>query len=227
MGMVIRFPRQRCHARTPSSSASLRAARLAKASKVISDLPRSAAKRTTPGQWGLGMPLERQPLTVESDCVRALATSPVPPPASITASQVRSMDAVIVRNLRTCQEFATRETTFSSECGAIGLGMDSNDIIAARLKGLRKVLNIKHQSEFAKKLGIEKNTYNPFEKGTRPLTFETASLIRRRFGVPIDWLFFGDAGQISREMLLEASSEAEKAVASQPGRRKAPRSATK
>lgn len=73
--------------------------------------------------------------------------------------------------------------------------MDSHEIIAARLKALRKELNFSTQKAFAERLGIDKSTYNLYETGTRPLTFETACLIRREFGISIDWLFFGDLQQ--------------------------------
>jgi transcriptional regulator with XRE-family HTH domain len=73
--------------------------------------------------------------------------------------------------------------------------MDPPHIVSARLKALRIELGYKSQTAFAAKLGIDKSTYNPYEKGTRPLTFETACLIRREFGISIDWLFFGDLHQ--------------------------------
>lgn len=73
--------------------------------------------------------------------------------------------------------------------------MDPPDIVAKRLKALRKELGFKTQVEFAAKLGIDKSTYNLYETATRPLTFETACLIRREFGISIDWLFFGDLQQ--------------------------------
>lgn len=73
--------------------------------------------------------------------------------------------------------------------------MDPPHIVAGRLKALRLELGFKSQTAFAAKLGIDKSTYNPYEKGTRPLTFETACLIRREFGISIDWLFFGDLQQ--------------------------------
>lgn len=84
------------------------------------------------------------------------------------------MDPTLVCTVQTCQEFATRKTTFGSICGAIKSMMDAPEIIAKRLKALRKELGYKTQVEFAAKLGIDKSTYNPFETGTRPLTFETA-----------------------------------------------------
>lgn len=70
--------------------------------------------------------------------------------------------------------------------------IDPPEIIGPRLKALRLALECPTQTVFAKKLGIEKNTYNPFEKGTRELTFETACLIRKRFKIPLDYLFWGD-----------------------------------
>lgn len=73
--------------------------------------------------------------------------------------------------------------------------MDPPHIVAARLKALRIELGFASQTAFAARLGIDKSTYNPYEKGVRPLTFETACKIRREFGISIDWLFFGDLHQ--------------------------------
>jgi transcriptional regulator with XRE-family HTH domain len=69
--------------------------------------------------------------------------------------------------------------------------IDPPEVIGPRLRELRLALEIKKQIEFARAIGVEKNTYNPWEKGQRPLTFEGACLIRKRFGIPLDYLFFG------------------------------------
>lgn len=74
--------------------------------------------------------------------------------------------------------------------------IDDPKIIAKRLKKLRVALGFKTQVAFSDYLGIEKNTYNPFETGARELTFETACLIRVKFKIPIDWLFWGDDEEI-------------------------------
>lgn len=74
--------------------------------------------------------------------------------------------------------------------------IDSAKVIGNRLRALREALDFKTQVKFAEELGIEKNTYNPFEKGKRALTFETACLIRRKFNIPIDWLFWGDDDEL-------------------------------
>jgi DNA-binding XRE family transcriptional regulator len=188
MGAVIGFPK-RVHVR---ASAGRRAAKSAKASSVTSLRPRSSAKRTNEAQWGAGIPPDRvrQLLTVESLTASAAATWPVPPSASMIDPGV--MPANIVRTLRTCQEFATRETTILDSCGPIGSMTDDPKIIGQRLKALRLALDFHSQVAFAAEIGVEKNTYNPWEKGTRPLTFVGACLIRNRFRIPLDYLFYGD-----------------------------------
>ena len=117
------------------------------------------------------------------------------------ASQV-NMGNTIVRKSRTSQVFANRETTFFNGCGLVPPVMDTDDDIARRLVAVRQY--IAHgisQQEFAKSIGLEKNVYNPFEKGKRPLTIDAAKKIRRRWGVSVDWLLFGDFGLDQRETL--------------------------
>jgi DNA-binding XRE family transcriptional regulator len=88
--------------------------------------------------------------------------------------------------------------------------IDDPKVVGARLKNLREALGIPTQVAFAKELGIEKNTYNPFEKGTRELTFETACLIRKKFKIPIDWLFWGEDDELPYhvKVKLEARRQA-------------------
>lgn len=69
--------------------------------------------------------------------------------------------------------------------------IDPPKVIGPRLKALRQALEIGTQVAFAEAIGVEKNTYNPWEKGSRPLTFEGACLIRKKYDIPLDYLFFG------------------------------------
>ncbi len=71
--------------------------------------------------------------------------------------------------------------------------IDPPTVLGPRLKALRLALGVPTQVEFAKAIGVEKHTYNPWEKGSRPLTFEGACLIRRKYHIPLDYLFFGEA----------------------------------
>lgn len=198
MGKVLRFPR---HARAPSGWA----ASDANASKVTPPAPRSAASATMAAQWAAGMPRRSgdcQPLTVESDCPSAPATAPVPPRATMIDFQ-SSIPDNIVRNMRTCQGFATCETTIRAEYGAIGgMGTDHKDA-ALRLIAVRKSLGFENQDEFAVKLDLTKSTYNPFERGKRPLSMLAARRIRERFGVSVDYLLFGDIGQPKEALAQE------------------------
>jgi transcriptional regulator with XRE-family HTH domain len=201
MGKVVRFPRR--HVRALSNPVGRRAAKSAKTSSEISGRPVSDARRTTAAQRELGIPRPRQPLTVETDCDRAPATPLVPPRASMTESHVHesSMVGDLVRNLRTCQAFATCETTFRDVRGQIST-MDSAHDIARRLIAFRESRGL-NQVDFAEKLDIAKNTLNGYEKATRPLTTETIRRIRKRFGISTDWLLFGDIGQPSHDLALE------------------------
>ena len=78
--------------------------------------------------------------------------------------------------------------------------MDTDIEVSNRLAALREKLGL-DQAKFAKSLGIEKNTYNAYERGKRPLTIETAKKIRRRYGISVDWLLFGDIGQPNQVFL--------------------------
>lgn len=104
-----------------------------------------------------------------------------------------TMPSNIVCTVQTCQGFADRGTTFPDVHAEITAMHDDATIIGPRLKELRLALGYKTQSAFADDLGLDKSTYNPWEKGNRPLTFEGACLIRKKFKIPLDYLFFGDA----------------------------------
>jgi len=73
--------------------------------------------------------------------------------------------------------------------------IDPPEIIGPRLKALRKAIGYESQTAFAKEIHVEKNTYNPWETGARPLTFEGACNIKDRFRIPLDYLFYGEAAE--------------------------------
>jgi transcriptional regulator with XRE-family HTH domain len=102
--------------------------------------------------------------------------------------------------------FATCETTFSGEYGAIRLMQDSDEAVGRRIIALRKARGLQQQ-ELAEAIGVAGNTLNGYELGKRPLTMESARRIRRRFGVTIDWLMFGDMGATARDLMLDLGPE--------------------
>lgn len=204
MGHVVLFSQH--HADT---SVGARGVIVDSASNVIFSQPFSEASRTTSAQRRGGIPRARQVLTVEAGSPSSRDTAPVPPRASIASSAVRSIGGNIVRSLRTCQAFATRETTGGPENGEILPMPDTIKEIAQRLIATREAVGFPNQVEFCREIGIEKNIYNPFEKGRRRITVDAAIKIRKRFGIPLDWIYCGDAqalpGQIYRKLGMRAA----------------------
>lgn len=96
--------------------------------------------------------------------------------------------------------------------------MSGDDDIIQRLVAARRKLGFEKQSEFAKALGLGKNVYNPFEKGTRPLTLDVARRIRKRFGISVDWLLFGDVGQPNEALAIELGPNPNGELIEKPGR---------
>nr|WP_315804069.1 helix-turn-helix transcriptional regulator [Bradyrhizobium sp. SZCCHNS3002] len=194
MSTVIIWPGRR-HAR---ASATLFANAASVSSETMRPSPGKAGIATRSAQYIDGIPRVRQPLTVGEEMLSDLATAPVPPSASMIAPHVSDESVIgidLVRKSRTGQGVAYCETTFRTAYGAMA-SMDTDDDIRLRLIAVREHLG-KTQTEFAEALGLGKNVYNPFETGKRPLTMEAARRIRKRFGISIDWLLFGDVGQPS------------------------------
>ena len=63
--------------------------------------------------------------------------------------------------------------------------------IGRRLLRTRQALKLS-QAEFCRQIGVERNLYNPFEKGRRRITIDVAMKIRDRYGVTLDWIYAGD-----------------------------------
>lgn len=185
MGIVVYFQR---HARASTGSRG----NAANASKVICEQPFSAASRTISDQRPGGMPRVRQVLTVLAGKPSPADTAPVPPRSSIAESAVSCMDASIVRSLRTSQEFAPCETTFPPEHAALPLMAESVKDIGQRLLEARLALGFSSQVDFCNEIKVEKNIYNPFERGKRRITIDVAVKIKKRFGIPLDWTYCGD-----------------------------------
>ena len=60
-----------------------------------------------------------------------------------------------------------------------------------RLLRTREALELS-QAEFCRQIGVERNLYNPFEKGRRRITIDVAMKIRNRYGITLDWIYAGD-----------------------------------
>lgn len=167
---------------------------------MISATPRSDASLAKASQCPDGIPRLRQTLTVEGASESADATALVPPSASMTESDV-IMRPKIVCTVQTSQGFATRKTTFHTGCDAIQGMIDPPHVVAGRLEALRKELKIEKEHEFAEAIGLDKSTYSLIKNGRRNLSFETACLMRHKWGLSIDWIFYGDIQQTAIQIM--------------------------
>lgn len=76
---------------------------------------------------------------------------------------------------------------------------DKIEAIASRLVRTRRALGFS-QTMFCTEIGVEKNVYNPFEKGHRRITVDVALKIHERFGISLDWIYCGEAARLPVEL---------------------------
>jgi transcriptional regulator with XRE-family HTH domain len=67
---------------------------------------------------------------------------------------------------------------------------DSPKNIGRRLVRTREALGYT-QAEFCREIEVERNQYNPFEKGRRRITVDVALRILDRFEISLDWIYAG------------------------------------
>lgn len=190
MGIVMKF-----HVPT-----SLSAEAEARASSVMCWQPFDSASCAISSQRRGGMPRSRHVLTVDADNPSADATAPVPPRSVIALFEVSRMESNIVRDLRTGQGFATCETTSFTKNVPIPPMAETVKDIAKRLVQTREALGFPNQVDFCAAIDVAKNVYNPFEKGRRRISVDIALKIRRKFSIPLDWIYCGDSSQLPAKL---------------------------
>ena len=72
--------------------------------------------------------------------------------------------------------------------------VDPREIIVWRLEGLKAAYMPEGATDqaFAEAIGIDKSTYSSIKKCERNLSFETGCFIKEKWGISLDWLFYGD-----------------------------------
>lgn len=78
--------------------------------------------------------------------------------------------------------------------------MTDRKAIANRLFLTRKALGYEEQAEFCRQIGVDKTVYNPFETGRRRISLDVALAIRRRFAIPLDWIYCGELSRLPGEV---------------------------
>ena len=67
---------------------------------------------------------------------------------------------------------------------------------ADRITRTRLALGFKTQTAFAKEIGVRSDLYNPFENAVRRVSLAAAFKIRDKFGIPLDWIYCGNASRL-------------------------------
>ena len=70
--------------------------------------------------------------------------------------------------------------------------IDPPKIIGVRLKALRDTTRLK-QTPFADDIGVTQSAWSQYESGKRQITLDVAVTLVERFGVTLDWIYFGDS----------------------------------
>ncbi|KUP91783.1 helix-turn-helix transcriptional regulator [Tritonibacter horizontis] len=67
---------------------------------------------------------------------------------------------------------------------------DDIEAVAARLKRVREILDLS-KKDFAESAGLTEQTYGPFENAKRELSLTAAKKLRKRYGLPLEFMYFG------------------------------------
>lgn len=83
---------------------------------------------------------------------------------------------------------------YAAKGGGWPMDPDDNKAVADRLRFLMSALGYDRQDLFAKDMGVNPKALSNWlkgEKDSQRLSLDGAKAIRRTFGVPMDWLYFG------------------------------------
>jgi transcriptional regulator with XRE-family HTH domain len=70
--------------------------------------------------------------------------------------------------------------------------MDRPEVIAVRLKALRRAMGFDQASKWCTFVGIPENSWSHFEHGRRPITVEAAVKVADKCGASLDWIYRGE-----------------------------------
>lgn len=76
----------------------------------------------------------------------------------------------------------------------------SPEVVAKRLRLTRQVLGLS-QTEFAARAGLQKSTYNQYERAKQKPSVESAIAIAAAHKLTLDWIFLGDPSGLRYETM--------------------------
>jgi DNA-binding XRE family transcriptional regulator len=224
MGTIIKFPRRRHHGRAsaatgsegsaiPQRAGSARSPRALNASDIIRNISGGIEPRL------------RQLDTACAPRLTMRATSNVPPRASITAStEFSGASGIMVEpDIYTERVFCKPiHLVCSSDLGISApfpampkhlLHPRSVEAVRLRLIALRMAIG-PNQRRFAEKAAIANNTWSNYENEVgRRISLEEAFKLVDTYGVTLDWIYEGRAGQMPGDLMEKIRAVEAKAAA--------------
>lgn len=79
---------------------------------------------------------------------------------------------------------------------------DNIEAVAARLKRVREILNLS-KKDFAEKAELSEQVYGPFENARRELSLTAAKKLRRTYGLPLEFMYFGKISDLPHRIAIE------------------------
>ena len=79
---------------------------------------------------------------------------------------------------------------------------DSRESVAKRLELVRLALGLSKR-DFAERAGMSEQAYGPFENGRRDLSLNAAKQIRRTYGIPLEFIYFGNISELPHKIAKE------------------------
>ena len=76
--------------------------------------------------------------------------------------------------------------------------LDQPDI-AARLITLRTVVE-KNAADLCRTTKFSANRWSQYETGERPITLAAAIVLKEKYGVSLDWIYFGEAANLPKRL---------------------------
>lgn len=67
---------------------------------------------------------------------------------------------------------------------------DHIEAVAARLHRVREILGYS-KKDFAERAGLSEQVYGPFENARRELSLAAAKKLRKAYGLPLEFMYFG------------------------------------
>lgn len=79
---------------------------------------------------------------------------------------------------------------------------DQREAVAARLCRVREIMGL-NKKEFAERADMAEQTYNPFEKSRRDLPLQAAKKLRKTYGLPLEFIYFGKTDDLPTRISKE------------------------